>query len=161
MSIQIAHDAERELFAQWRLMGRMEEITCKEIHDGKHYDNPERVTLAYRAEEQGAPIGRVDCMHFNARNHSCEIGFMIAPENRGKGYGTHMLTEVLRYLFEHYDLNKVYCQTAGFNEPSVRLLEKFGFHRDATLREHHELDGVFYDDYIYSILKREFVGKCR
>jgi [ribosomal protein S5]-alanine N-acetyltransferase len=72
-----------------------------------------------------------------------------------------MLTEVLRYLFEHYDLNKVYCQTAGFNEPSVRLLEKFGFHRDATLREHHELDGVFYDDYIYSILKREFVGKCR
>ncbi|MEH2115208.1 MAG: GNAT family protein [Nostoc sp.] len=34
--------------------------------------------------------------------------------------------------------------------------EKLGFHRDGILREHHELDGKLWDDYIYSILRSEW-----
>ena len=56
-------------------------------------------------------------------------------------------------------LNKLYCQTGAFNLPSIKLLEKLNFHRDGILREHHELDGKLWDDYIYSVLRREWTEK--
>jgi RimJ/RimL family protein N-acetyltransferase len=68
-----------------------------------------------------------------------------------------MLKEALDEVFASTNLNKLYCQTASFNAPSVRLLTALGSHLDGTLREHHELDGVLYDDYIYSVLRREWV----
>lgn len=63
---------------------------------------------------------------------------------------------LLAYLFEHTVLNKVYAQTGAFNLNSIYLLESLGFHQDGRLREHHELNGVFYDDFIYSMLSSDY-----
>lgn len=145
-----------EHFTQWRALGRMEEVTCKEIRDNKHYDDPRRLSFAYHVDGVATPVGKVDALHFNTRNRSCEIGYLIDPAHRGRGYGKAMLREALRVLFGEYGLNKVHCQTASFNTGSVHLLESLGFHRDGTLREHHELDGVLYDDFVYSLVRREF-----
>jgi ribosomal-protein-alanine N-acetyltransferase len=54
------------------------------------------------------------------------------------------------------DFNKLYCQTASFNIPSVKLLESIGLVRDAVLRAHHERDGTLHDSYIYSVLRSEW-----
>lgn len=67
-----------------------------------------------------------------------------------------MLITAIDYLLTTTELNKLYCQTAAFNIASVKLLDKLGFHRDGILREHHELDGKLWDDYIYSILRSEW-----
>ena len=67
-----------------------------------------------------------------------------------------MLITAIDYLFTTTELNKLYCQTAAFNIGSVKLLEKLSFHRDGILREHHELDGKLWDDYIYSILRSDW-----
>jgi [ribosomal protein S5]-alanine N-acetyltransferase len=69
-----------------------------------------------------------------------------------------MLTMIINHLFSSTNLNKLYCQTAAFNIASIKLLYKLKFHQDAVLREHHELDGKLWDDYIYSILRREWKG---
>ena len=66
------------------------------------------------------------------------------------------MTAFFDLIFAMTEINKLYCQTGAFNEPSIRLLERLGLHRDAILREHHELDGKLWDDYIYSILRREW-----
>jgi ribosomal-protein-alanine N-acetyltransferase len=44
----------------------------------------------------------------------------------------------------------------SFNIESIQLLEKTGFKRDGILRNHHELNEKFYDDYIFSILNKEW-----
>ena len=67
-----------------------------------------------------------------------------------------MLTEFISHMFTDKNFNKLHCQTASFNEPSVKMLERLGFSRDAVLREHHELDGKLFDDYIYSIIRLEW-----
>ena len=72
-----------------------------------------------------------------------------------------MLTEAFDHFFATTNLNKLYCQTASFNRPSVKLLERLGLHLDAVLREHHELDGRLYDDYVFSMLRREWVERAR
>lgn len=156
MKIKSATKKQKELFQEWRKAGRMEEITCREIRKGKHYNNPRFLTLAFFDPKIKEPVGRVNCFSFNKRNKSCEFGYAINPEMQGKGYGTKMIKEFVSYMFKNHDLNKLYCQTGAFNKPSVKLLKKLGFHRDGVLREHHELDGKLYDDYIFSILKSEW-----
>ncbi|MFW5669658.1 MAG: GNAT family N-acetyltransferase, partial [Acetivibrio ethanolgignens] len=53
--------------------------------------------------------------------------------------------------------NKIYAQTCELNTRSRNLLEKCGFCVDARLRQHHEYNSFFYDDYIYSILRDDYM----
>lgn len=102
------------------------------------------------------PVGRFRYFDINPRNRSAEFGYTINPKLRNQGMGTKMLITAINYLLATTELNKLYCQTAAFNIASVKLLDKLGFHRDGILREHHELDGKLWDDYIYSILRSEW-----
>ena len=108
-------------------------------------------------DELAEPAGNVFYFDVNERNRSCEFGYKINPLYRNKGLGKLMLTQFISHMFGNKNYNKLYCQTAEFNKPSVKMLERIGFRKDGTLREHHELDGKLYDDYIYSILHSEWM----
>ncbi|WP_115840406.1 GNAT family N-acetyltransferase [Gottschalkia purinilytica] len=54
------------------------------------------------------------------------------------------------------NINKITAQVGSFNIESNMLLKSLGFRLDGVLREHHDLDGKLYDDYVYSLLKREY-----
>lgn len=127
MTLHIASDQDRVLFTEWRAHGRMEEISCKEIRDGQHYDNPLRITYSYYVDDGARPVGKVDCTNFNDRNRSCEIGYLINPSERGKGYGALMLRAVLARLFDEHDRKKVYCHKASFNEGVSAIVRKAWF----------------------------------
>ena len=43
----------------------------------------------------------------------------------------------------------------------IQLLENMCFKRDGTLRDHHELNEKFYDDYIFSILNKEWYNRSQ
>ena len=150
------------IFSRWNAASRLEETTCRPIVKGKRVAPDDRVvTLAFfhEAVSHAEPVGRFIYFDLNPRNRSAEFGYFVSPDYRSKGLGTAMLTLALDHLFATTDLNKLYCPTAAFNVPSVRLLEKLNFHRDGILRAHHELDGSLWDDYVYSILRSEWVGR--
>lgn len=159
MKIQHATKKHKVLFKEWREEGRMEEITCREIKDGKHFTDSTVFSLSFFIKNTKEPVGKFDYFNINKRNKSCECGYMISPKHRGKGIGIKMVRYCVNYLFKNHDFNKLYCQTSSFNKPSVEILEDLGFHRDGVLREHHELDGKLWDDYIYSILRSEWKNK--
>ena len=141
----------------WNETSRIEERTCRPVADGKRLPpNDKRINLVFFEESAGEPVGRIQCFDFNSRNRSAEFGYSVNPVFRGRGIGTCMLKLAISEVFSREDLNKLYCQTAEFNVPSVKLLERLGFHKDGVLREHHELDGKLWDDFVYSILRREW-----
>lgn len=102
-------------------------------------------------------VGLVRYFDLNTRNRSAEIGFLIGPEFHGQGYSHEAVGMLLKYLFGELRLNKVYAQTAEFNNRSLKLLSRLGFRVDGRLRQHHELRGVLYDDLLLSILAEEYV----
>lgn len=104
-------------------------------------------------------LGKVTLFDYNLRNQSLEIGFFLIPKYRKKGYLSEALNLIFNILFLQMNINKVYAQTASFNDNCNKLLKSNNFNRDGILREHHELDGILYDDYIYSILKSEYKTK--
>lgn len=136
---------------------RLEALTCRPVVDGKRIPpSQEVIRWKFWVETLTEPIGRFTYFDINPRNRSAEFGYNVNPKYRNQGFGTEMLSFAITQIFNTTHFNKLYCQTGAFNQPSIRLLEKLGLHRDGILREHHELDGVFWDDYIYSILRREW-----
>lgn len=104
----------------------------------------------------GMLVGKISVFDYNTRNKSVEIGYYIIEKHRQKGYAKDALHTICSLLFGDLDINKVYAQTGEFNKGSRILLEKVGFSIDGILRQHHELKGVLYDDYIYSLLKSDW-----
>jgi [ribosomal protein S5]-alanine N-acetyltransferase len=152
--------ADQKFITQWPKPDRLEEHTCRPIVDGQRVASSSEVrALVCFIDEVDVPVGRFTFFDLNSRNRSAEFGYIINPAYRKRGVGTRMVTAGVSYLFSELDLNKVYCQTASFNAASIKLLERLHFHRDAVLREHHELDGELWDDYIYSYLRAEWLRR--
>lgn len=102
------------------------------------------------------PVGKIRYFNLNLLNRTAEIGYLVNPAEQRKGYAREGLILLARFLFEKLDLNKIYAQTGAFNNASVALLRSLNFHQDATLREHHFYNGKVHDDFIFSLLRREF-----
>jgi len=149
-------------FENWGKNSRIEERTCRPIEDGKRLPSSTEVhSLTFIMEGFEEPVGKFTYFDHNPRNRSCEFGYTINPRYRGQGLGGQMIASCIDHVFKdtELDLNKLYCQTAEFNIPSVKILEKLGLNRDGVLREHHELDGKLWNDLVYSVLRAEWENK--
>ena len=94
--------------------------------------------------------------YIHDNNECAEVGFLLAPEAQGKGYGTESLHAVCDFAFTTGGLRRLTaCVTAG-NEASRRLLEKVGFIHEGTLRESYWLHQTWNDDWIFGLLKHDY-----
>jgi ribosomal-protein-alanine N-acetyltransferase len=116
----------------------------------------DRQTFIIVRKADKVPVGRITYFDMNTLNRFAELGLIIDPDERRKGHALEALRLLSHYLFRFRGLNKVHAQTASYNEPTRKLLEKAGFKRDATLRHHYFWKGEFQDGYIYSLLAFEY-----
>ncbi len=134
------------------------EVTKKNIEEVQRmfeFLEKKRERISFTILKDDEIIGKITLFNYNNRNNSIEIGYYIINKYRNKGYFTKSLRHTLNILFKDVKLNKVHAQTGAFNNNSILVLEKHKFKRDAILREHHVLNGIFYDSYIYSLLRVE------
>jgi [ribosomal protein S5]-alanine N-acetyltransferase len=157
MKFKPATAEDDRIFAEWSQLSRIEERTCRPIFNGKRsIPSNDAIVLSFSSDTVNEVIGRFQYFDINIRNRSAEFGYTVNPKFRKQGIGSKMLATAINHLFLTTNLNKLYCQTASFNIASIKLLQKLNFHQDGILREHHELDGKLWDDYIYSILRHEW-----
>lgn len=114
--------------------------------------SPSEQRFAVVRKEDEVPVGEVAFFNHNPLNRSAELGLLIDPEEREKGYGKEAAQLLCRYLFKYRGLNKVYAQTADFNEAAIKLLETLRFKKDGSLRDHYFFDGEFHNAAVYSLL---------
>ncbi len=153
------------LFRKEMKLEPMELLTCRPINNikdeelGNHFNkligSKDNVIFTILNNEDEI-IGRASLFDYNSRNKTIEIGYFILKPFRRKGYGELVINGIKRFCFEYLEINKIIAQTGSFNKSSIKLLEKCDFSKDGVLREHHEVHGELLDDFIYSILKREY-----
>ena len=108
----------------------------------------------------GRLLGDCGCYDVSKRNRCCQVGWMIGdPETRGKGYGTDMIQVLLKYLFCERNMERVMLTVFSYNDIGVRLYEKLGFVREGVLRDQVFTMGQHWDEYAYSMLRREYDAK--
>lgn len=85
-----------------------------------------------------------------------EIGYVLIPSERRKGYGTEAIQIVVDYLFLTKEIVRIQAVTNVKNIGSQRVLEKANFKREGTLRKALYVRGEWTDGYLYSILREEW-----
>lgn len=101
-------------------------------------------------------LGKISFSDYNSRNKSVEIGYYLISNFRNYGYMKEAIKGICEILFTRVQINKIYAQTGSFNKQSINMLKNLNFKKDGALRKHHEINGIWYDDYIFSILNTEF-----
>jgi RimJ/RimL family protein N-acetyltransferase len=84
-----------------------------------------------------------------------EIGIVLLPEARGRGYGTQAQRLLARYLFAHTTVHRIWAGTEVDNIAEQRALEKAGFTREGITRATGWRDGAWRDGVIYSLLRTD------
>lgn len=118
--------------------------------------NPEtNFAIANDSELIGA-IGfhlREDVFKYNA-----EIGYWIGEPFWGKKIVSKAVREITKYIFNSFEIRRIYANVFEGNPASVRVLKKSGYKLEGTLRKAVLKENRFLDQYIYGLLREEFIG---
>jgi [ribosomal protein S5]-alanine N-acetyltransferase len=103
-------------------------------------------------------VGTCGFCRWNKQHHWAEMGYDLWPDYWGQGLMPEAVQALLRYGFEVMELNRVEATTHTENQRSMRVLEKMGFQREGLLRENYCREGVYNDQVLFSLLRREWAG---
>ena len=105
------------------------------------------------------PYGLANFQMTDSLSNVGEWGFYIGEQKAPKGMGTVLAYKMLEFLFEQLNIRKVCAQVIDYNEVSLHFHKKIGFSNEGMLRKHIIKNGKYYDIYIFSIFKDEWLNK--
>lgn len=111
-------------------------------------------------KEDGAEIGDGSIQIVEER--TAEIGWILLPEYRGKGYVTEMAQELLRFGFEDMQMEHIIASCDARNSASYRVMERLNMHLWETkrgvrpIKKEGDAPG---DTLVYGITKEEWLQK--
>lgn len=91
----------------------------------------------------------------NIYRKNAEIGYFIGREYWGRGIATIALGMIVGYVFDNFDVERVYAEPYAYNMASRKVLEKSGFICEAILKKYVIKNNVLLDSCIYSQLRPE------
>jgi RimJ/RimL family protein N-acetyltransferase len=112
---------------------------------------------AWVIEYQGRAIGEILLDNFvEADGRAGLIIGILDPACIGAGLGTEAIKAVAEFAFDVLKLHKLSMRVLSFNTRAIRAYERVGFVREGLERESALIGGVWYDDVIVGLLKRDF-----
>ncbi|AOY75057.1 GNAT family N-acetyltransferase [Clostridium formicaceticum] len=84
-----------------------------------------------------------------------EIGYELGSQYWGQGFMAEALNCIIDYGFNILSLNRIEAYVMLENRGSANLLEKLGFQKEGILRERGYYKNKFWDEYIFSLLKKD------
>lgn len=128
----------------------------EELHD--EFRALTGVSWAVTLTDDGAVLGLFGLHHWSKYHRRAEVGYDLARTHWGKGIASEALRAIIQFGFERMSLHRIYASTIADNHRSVRLLERLGFQREGTKRQHSwEEDGAFHDSAMYGLLRQEYL----
>jgi RimJ/RimL family protein N-acetyltransferase len=96
--------------------------------------------------EGGAIVGRLSVARdaHPASAHVADIGLMVAQDARRQGVGRALLEAAVDWA-RASGVQKLELHVFPWNEPAIRLYEKFGFEREGYRKGHYQRAGEMVD----------------
>ncbi|WP_320814965.1 GNAT family N-acetyltransferase [Flavobacterium sp.] len=101
-------------------------------------------------------IGIIGFFRTQPEHFRTELGYMILPQHKGKGYVTEGVNTLLDFAFNQLNFHSIEATIDSRHVSSERVLIKNGFTKEAHFKENFFYNNEFTDTVIYSILKRNF-----
>jgi ribosomal-protein-alanine N-acetyltransferase len=134
---------------------------CKTMHEKGMETH--RISMFYfllMDKQSNLPIGECGFHTWNDSHNRAEVFYNMKNDAfKQKGLMTEALNKVLEYGFTELKLHRVEALIAAENQPSHKLLQRYGFTKEGTMREDYVVDGKNEDSNCYSLLKWEWETK--
>ncbi len=118
-------------------------------------DCPARLAWMAVAED-GRIVGHVQLLCDRRNGVGRVVRVAVAPAERGRGYGFHMLRRVIDAAFADPDMERVELNVYSFNTPALRTYEKLGFVREGTRRSSVRVGSERWDTVMMALLRSEY-----
>jgi ribosomal-protein-alanine N-acetyltransferase len=109
-----------------------------------------------RDKDTNAFMGSCNFHIWMPEHSRAEIGYLINEQYRRQGIAKEAMRAVLEHGFEQMNLNRVEAFVSLANEPSLKLLNHYGFTQEGLLREHYCKNNIVEDSVCFSLLRREY-----
>ncbi|HKW72531.1 MAG TPA: GNAT family protein [Candidatus Dormibacteraeota bacterium] len=114
-------------------------------------------TLIVEVKAGGRPVGAVSWRSVrygpNPESRAWNIGIILAPDERGRGFGTQAQRMLAEFLFANTPVNRVEAITDVENTAEQRSLERAGFRREGVLRGAQFRAGRWRDLVVYAVVR--------
>lgn len=102
-------------------------------------------------------IGECGFHTWDKTHRRAELFYNLRKDSdKGKGLMTEALPEVMKYGFNTLNIHRIEALVAKWNTASVKLLERFKFTHEGTMREDYIVSGNHENSECYSLLKHEW-----
>ncbi|WP_291566097.1 MULTISPECIES: GNAT family N-acetyltransferase [unclassified Clostridium] len=103
-------------------------------------------------------IGYAGIVQISEINLSGEYFIFIGDKSyHGKGVGTFVTKEIVKYGFEDLGLNRIMLTASEKNVGALKAYTKANFKTEGIMRQAFYRDGSFHDKIIMGILKEEWI----
>lgn len=119
------------------------------------YNNKSGINWIISKKDSLSVIGYIGYWRLIRENLRAEVGYAMKPEYWGNGYMQEALNKVIEFGFKEFCLHSIEGNVNPNNLGSIKLLEKFGFKREAYFKEDYFYNGKFLDTAIYSLLETD------
>lgn len=119
----------------------------------------DKIVLGVELGRTGSLIGEVSLIWRSVDARQVEAGWIFDPDYHGQGFATEAASAIFDLAFGPGDMHRVSARCDVRNASSWRLMERLGMRREAHFREHAIFKGEWDEEYIYAILRREWLGR--
>ncbi|MBK8946677.1 MAG: GNAT family N-acetyltransferase [Ignavibacteriae bacterium] len=125
----------------------------------KSYEDKTGINWIIREKSFSKVVGYIGYWNLIRENVRAEIGYALNPEYWGKGIMSESLSKILEFGFNELSLHSIFGNVNPQNKRSIKLLERFGFKKEAYFREDYLYNGKYLDSEIYCLLETDFCNK--
>jgi RimJ/RimL family protein N-acetyltransferase len=129
------------------------------IHDARHWiEHNQKFNPAqnFAIEFEGKLAGTIGSERGKDElRTNMELGFWVAESFWGRGIATEAVKIYTKYIFEKFDIQRIFAQVYDFNGQSMNVLEKAGYIPEAILKKAYIKQGTVGDIFQYVMIKGE------
>lgn len=133
----------------------LEAVRERYLKTGDNLSDRTQTNFCWLVEHDDSAVGYVALNNSNWRMGYGEIGYGISESQHGKGLGTKAVSLLIDKIFRESHLERLIAYVSTENVASWKLLERLGFSREGTLRQHYVIQGRRVDEYVYGILRSD------
>jgi [ribosomal protein S5]-alanine N-acetyltransferase len=98
----------------------------------RNWENEIAFNYTILRKSDGQKIGTIEPIPLDCK---ASIGYVVTPENWGKGYATEAIKSIMEKLFENKNIKRFWTVCDTENPASARVLQKCGLQLEGTLRK--------------------------
>ncbi len=158
LSHQLFEEKTQEEIKQFFEVDEKEFLHLKSMYEGgMETYNISQFYFLLVSKENNKIIGECGFHSWNRIHRKAELFYKLRwDSDKRKGLMTEAVVKVLEFGFRDLELHRIQALTASWNLASIKVLERFGFTKEGTMREDYLVDGNMEDSVCYSLLKWEW-----